>query len=422
MARGSVVWRCWKCRLNTTKGRCDCPGGQYYVVYYLGEKQTWKPVSQNKHEAEKVLHKIQYQVDAGLYREPEPIEFGEFVDARWLPYIEGRVKHRVYRRYKEVVYQYLKPAFGSYLLRKITTEMVRQFVESIKDKRLTKGTIQQQIAPRTVNQVLRLLKQILADAERWECINRNPALPIAPLKVEEQEKKPLEPDEIRRFLQYAEGVWKTLFQTLIFTGLRIGEVLALQKDDIDLDGNMIHVNREIFWLKKKELQGAEGQPLWRFSTPKTKKSKRAVVIRSRTLKEALVQHLLTSPENPNSLVFFTKNGTPCSPRNVYRKFQETLKKAGLQRVPLHRLRDTYDALEIAAKTPAKFIQQQMGHASITTTFDVYGKPLPATYMDLADLDDVVFSRKVAPANDLLRKLAEWSGNKGNNGQDPTLTN
>ena len=135
-----------------------------------------------------------------------------------------------------------------------------------------------------------------------------------------------------------------------------------------------------------------------------------------------MQHLLTSPENQNDLVFLTKNGTPLSPRNLYRKFQETLKKAGLRRIPLHRLRDTYDALEIAAKTPAKFIQQQMGHASITTTFDVYGTPLPEIYMDLADLDDVVFSRKAAPANDLLRNLAGWSQNKTNNGQDPTLTN
>ena len=367
---------------------------------------------------------MQSQVYEGTYRELPSITFKEFAESKWLPYITGRVKPLTLRGYRGVIEHYLKPTFGSGPLTDITPDMVREYVETTaKKKRIVSPAHQEQpISPSTVNHSLVILKQMLNHAKQWRYLRDNPALEIQALKVTPVEQDYLNPDEIATLLQHAQEPWKTLFQMEIFTGMRIGELLGLQWEDIDWAHDIIRVRRELFWLRKKEVaaMGEAGQPLWRFSTPKTRNARRAIVIRSRSLKEALELHRLSAPKSPHHLVFCTKNGTPLLPRNVYRKLQTTLTQAGLRTVGLHSLRHTYDALETAAGTHAKIIQAQMGHASITTTLDTYGHVFPAPYLNMGtDLDELVFRAKDAPAQILLRKQAETRQDKQDHRQNPS---
>jgi integrase len=73
------------------------------------------------------------------------------------------------------------------------------------------------------------------------------------------------------------------------------------------------------------------------------------------------------------LIFCTTTGKPIRPRWLIRKqFEPTLKRAGLKRIRFHDLRHTYVALAIHQGAHPKFIQHQLGHASIQTTLDRYG--------------------------------------------------
>jgi integrase len=98
---------------------------------------------------------------------------------------------------------------------------------------------------------------------------------------------------------------------------------------------------------------------------------------SPALKEALEIHRISCPVGPHDLVFCTKSGGPLDPDNmVKREFLPALTAAGLRRVNFHSLRHSYTSMLISQGENVKFIQSQLGHASIQTTLDRYGHLLP----------------------------------------------
>ena len=97
------------------------------------------------------------------------------------------------------------------------------------------------------------------------------------------------------------------------------------------------------------------------------------------------------------LVFANEDGNPMEPNNkVKREFLPSLRRAGLRHVPFHSLRHTFTALLIAQGENIKYIQSQLGHASVQTTLDRYGHLLPATHKEAAQrLDQTLFGAPVS---------------------------
>jgi len=214
----------------------------------------------------------------------------------------------------------------------------------------------------------------LNHAKSLRYITFNPVEEIKPFPLEHKEMDFLIPSEISSLLKHASEPFKTLFLMAILTGMRRGEILGLQWGDIDWNSNTIFVRRSLYWLMKKESQGSEQR--WRFLEPKSKRSKRAIVM-SPKLKEALEIHRLKAIEGSYDLVFCNKEGSPVDPDNmVKREFNSTLRFAGLRKIRFHDLRHTYCSLLISQGENIKFIQNQLGHASIQTTIDRYGHLLP----------------------------------------------
>ena len=116
------------------------------------------------------------------------------------------------------------------------------------------------------------------------------------------------------------------------------------------------------------------------------------------LKEALEIHRITAPITEADLIFVNKAGSPLDPDNtIKREFQPALRMAGLRLVRFHDLRHTYTSLLIAQGENIKFIQSQLGHASIQTTMDRYGHILPNTNKGVGErLDKLVFGEVEQP--------------------------
>ena len=146
------------------------------------------------------------------------------------------------------------------------------------------------------------------------------------------------------------------------TGMRRGELLALQRGDIDWHGGQIHVRRALY---KR-----------RFVTPKSRKGLRAIDM-APTLAHTLQGHLLQVADARDALVFPAKRGKPLDPDNlVKREFQPALVRAGLRQIRFHDLRHTYASLLINNGENIKYIAEQMGHASVQITLDRYGHLFP----------------------------------------------
>ena len=203
-----------------------------------------------------------------------------------------------------------------------------------------------------------VLKEMFKHAMRWGYVKANPAEYVERPRVELKEMETLTPDEVRRFLEQSPPQYRALFLMAVVTGMRRGELLALRKRDIDWKNSQIHVNRSV-WKGK-------------FVTPKSKASIRRIDM-SPYLALELRNHILASPNNELDLVFPNSEGNLIDPDTmVRRKFLPTLKMAGIRKIRFHDLRHTNVAFRIEQGQNIKYIQNQLGHASIQTTLDRYG--------------------------------------------------
>ena len=386
MAQGSIIWRCRVCG-NKSSAACKHPRAGYSIVYWIGKRQKWEAVGRTKKDAERRLAEVLHQLHTGTYRRATTITFAEFAE-KWLrDYAEAYVKPSTLRRYRSLIACYLTPAFGKLPLTGIAPEHVQQFMAEV--------LRQQRCAPATVNRALTILKGMLKHARQWRYLRENPAQEIKGLRVESQEMDYLTPEELRLLLQHADEPFRVLFLTAALTGLRRSELLALQWGDIDWSSHTLYVKRSIFWHTVRELPDDKPPAaLWRFIEPKSRRSVRSIVM-SPHLKETLELHRLNAPRSPHDLVFCTKDGGPIDPRNlIEREFWPTLARAGLRRIRFHDLRHTYTAFLIAQGAHMKFIQSQLGHASIQTTLDRYGHLLPQAQQGVGErLDALVFGAK-----------------------------
>ncbi len=383
MAQGSVIWRCRQCG-NRSVGTCPHPRAGYSIVCRVGGRQKWEAVGRNKKAAEKRLVGVLAQLHAGTFREPTKIFFRDFAE-RWLvQYVEGAVKPSTLRTYRWLLSKHLVPAFGSSKLTDLTAEHVQRFTA----EKLKSG-----LSPKTVRHLLVVLKHMLKHAKKWGYLRYNPADDVEAPRVESREMDALTPEELRRLFQAADEPYRTLFLCAALTGMRRGELLGLRWGDVDWHQGRIYVHQTLF--KRTRQEAGQGTP-WLFQTPKSRASRRAIVM-SPALKEALEFHRLTCPASPHDLVFCKSNGAPMDAElMVRREFQPALTRAGLRHIRFHDLRHTYASLLIAQGAHVRFIQDQLGHSSVTTSLNTYGHLLPGSQPDVGvKLDQQVFGASLA---------------------------
>jgi integrase len=181
--------------------------------------------------------------------------------------------------------------------------------------------------------------------------------------------------------------------------MRLGELLAMKWSNIDW-------HRSQYFVREGLYKG-------RFVEPKSTSSKRAMNL-PQTLLEALRTYKARQSEKrlqvgetyqDHDLLFCTALGTPLDRGNVVkREFSPVLRQAGLRRIRFHDLRHTFATLLIDQGESPKYIQAQLGHASIQVTMDRYGHLLPDVHQQAAQrLEESLFGSSVRkPLENLAR--------------------
>lgn len=210
-------------------------------------------------------------------------------------------------------------------------------------------------------------------------------------KIHHREMLTMNERDIHVFLEYAKSTpYHPLFYTLLFTGLRRSEILALRWSDIDLLHRQLSVTRAIHKIHNGEIT---------YGKPKTGKSKRLVSLSPSTvivLKEyqeaelKLRESLGLSPITEGDLVFCRCDGKTYLPDSITHIWHKLALRCGLKGIRLHDARHTHASLMLKQGIHPKIVQERLGHSSIQITLDTYSHVAPGLQQAAANrFDEIV---------------------------------
>lgn len=353
------------------RGSIAKKGNNYYVCLWIGGKKKWlSGAGKYKRKAERILNEKLAELQTGTYKDIEKVRFKKF-SADWLnSYAKTKVKPSTLRSYEDILKNHLIPDFGDYYLEAITTMMLQRHIA----KRLAIAN-PKRVKPKTVINEIVLFNEMFKHAVKWGFLKVSPAAGIERPTVEDEEMEILRPDEVNKFLDNVTPKYRTFFLTAILTGMRRGELFGLRWGDIDWNNKQIHV-RKSMW---------RGQLI----SPKSKRSKRKIDM-SPTLTRELKKHKLAAPLSALELVFCNPEGKTLNPDSlVKRQYHPALRRAKIHQIRFHDLRHTNVALRIEQGQNIKYIQNQLGHASIQTTLDRYGHLINEVNTEQAEKLDTI---------------------------------
>ncbi|MGI9047856.1 MAG: site-specific integrase [Rubrobacteraceae bacterium] len=319
-------------------------------------------------EVSEKLTKAMADRDGGLVFEGENRTLAAFLDG-WLEGpVKGSVKATTYESYERLIRCHIKPEIGRHKLKTLTPD----HVQALYQRKLDEG-----LAPGTVRLIHSVLSRALDQAVKWGIVPQNVCKATIPPKADSEEIKPLDVEQARKILKVAGGDrLEALYMLAVTAGLRIGELLALRWQDVDLEasGATLYVRRT--------KSTAKGGPV--FTTPKNGKGRSIKLTRQAV--EALKAHRATqnverlkagSLWQDHGLVFCTHGGKPLDSHNVARtSFKPLLKRAVLPDIRFHDLRHTCATLLLSRGHHPKLVQELLGHASVALTLDRYSHVLP----------------------------------------------
>src|SRR5215207_3522802 len=236
-----------------------------WVAQYRDAKDKVRYIyRRSKADARKALGDALRDRDEG-YVPADKLTVDVYLD-RWMEERHTTVSGRTWRVQESMLRNRVKPHIGDVRLSKLSPADVRAMYRRLLSDGLT---------PSTVGNVHVILKQALRDAVRDRHIRSNPLDDVKPPKQQRKEKKVLTPDEVRRLLDTVKGErFEGVYVLAATCGLRVGEILALRFDDIDLEHGTLRVERTLY----------HGE----CSAPKTLSSRRTLTLPERAL-EALVR-------------------------------------------------------------------------------------------------------------------------------------
>ena len=356
-------------------------GNPWWVfINHDGERQAKK--IGDKAVAEAVAKEIQEQLaksDFQIGPKKQIPTFGEYAH-KWLEgYGATHLKFSTYKGYDSLFRVHFGPLHDLPL-----DQITRGKVKDLINEKLKTGR-----SPKTVNNIKAFISSVLTHAFEDELITVHPASRLGRFIKQKDHKTDvnvLTRDEVRVFLEtVAERSprYYPFFLCALRTGMRLGELLALEWGDVDFRGGFIEVRRAY----------VKGQ----ITTPKNGKSRRIDMSRqlAETLKSLLVERKKEAlakgwGEVPEQ-VFVNEDGGVIHEANLRnRVFFKALAKAGLRRIRIHDLRHTFASLLIQNSESLAYVKEQLGHHSIQITVDIYGHLVPGANRQAVDrLDDDV---------------------------------
>ena len=225
---------------------------------------------------EKEQHLLRDQYN-GLKIEANTLTINDLYE-KWKLLKKG-LKPNTFENYKYLYEMFVRDMIGSLPLNNLKKSDIRGFYNTMHDVRGLKVN--------TIDNVHTILHQVLEIGDKHEYLHNNPSNnAISELKrayaYEKETKKSLTVEEQDLLLNYLKkpgskyNHWYPLLVTMIYTGMRIGEVAGLRWQDVDFENDFISINHDIVYYCSRDERAKHGHQKWGANTPKTEAGKRLI--------------------------------------------------------------------------------------------------------------------------------------------------
>ena len=328
-----------------------------------GLPKTKNVLAKTKRECQEKLKQLRETVTGPRTEKVRSeMPFGEWLDFWYQTYVKPQIRPTTQANYEAKIYQHIIPELGKIPLNQLAQKDLQQFYARMKTggglirtEQFGKG-----LSDSMVRGLHAACRSALEKAVQEELIRTNPAVGCKLPPKRGREMQVLGREELQRFLiqAQAEGYFE-LFLLDLCTGLRRGELLALQWDDLDFKTGTLTVNKQVYEVKGR-LQ---------VSVSKTRASIRRLV-----LPPGVVEVLRQYRETVDSRWMFpspVKEDVPLTPGAVRRRLQIILERAGCKQIRFHDLRHTFATMALENGMDIKTLSAMLGHVSAATTLDIY---------------------------------------------------
>ena len=284
----------------------------------------------------------------------------EEIAGQWLSEKKHYVKKSTHAAYSLLIDKHLTPAFGD--MRKITEQLVQNFVF----QKLSQG-----LGQKYVKDMLIVLKMIIRHAVKKKYIPHVAMEIKFPPERTRRELDVLTRSQHRQILNYVKNHFSFMnlgIYICLCTGLRIGEICALQWDDIDTSRGVLNVSRTI----QRIYISNEGK---RYSeviigTPKSRNSMREIPIARELLRTLKPLKRIIGGD----CYVLTSIRKPIEPRTYRNYYNKLIRKLDIPPLKFHGLRHSFATRCIEGKCDYKTVSVLLGHSNISTTLNLYVHP------------------------------------------------
>ena len=284
--------------------------------------------------------------------------------------------------------RHIKPYFQNVNLNKLSYENIFEFREYLKTKP-KKQNDNQHLSNNTINKIIILLKKIFDTGVRKSLLDKNPVENLRKLPINKKTITFWSVEEFARFrklITKEEKSYEIFFTLAFFTGMRMGEILALNWHDINLLTNTIHVTKTAYFLNKRNY----------INSTKTRAGTRYITINNklanmlRDWKQEQTTLLKEFIDDIDNLQVIQSSPISITKNMIDKKFKQILSRNNdIKKIRIHDLRHSHASLLINQGEDYLVVKERLGHASITTTIDTYSHLYPSKQKSLANkLDDI----------------------------------
>ena len=346
-----------------------------------------KTIHGTKKDAEIELAKFVTEVQNGLVIDGKSLKFSEFVDVWKRDYGSKELAPTTYKRYCRMLETRILPYFGHFYINKIRPTDIMKFYDLLeKDTQLVRkkgndgSKTKKPLSGKTILEHHRLLRAMLHRAVYWQLIVSNPAERVQPPKAKKPKRRSYDDEQTKILLENLEKLtiedtkYKVAIILTIFTGVRLGELMGLEWQDVDFRNGIISINRSSQYLSDMGVFT---------KVPKTESSIREIAIPEFII--SLLEEYKLWYEDQKSLygelwtnsdrLFVQADGKPMHPSSISKWFVKYVSTIGLPVINFHGLRHTNASLLVAQNVDIAVVSARLGHAQISTTLDFYVHPL-----------------------------------------------